>query len=187
MSEQLELIGAKLRHLARMAGYLAYSLEQVSQVLAQEDWSVLGPDQHESLAAFRVRYSEFQEHLGKAMRAVAIFEEQPVERFGSVLAFMERLGVVDSADRWYELRDLRNAVNHEYEEDGDRLRELFGLMQAGVPALFRCFDALRGFCDKAYRSNVPNAQTRAAMDEARAKMNESTPRFASGDTTGSGF
>ena len=40
-------------------------------MLAQEDWSVLGPDQHESLAAFRVRHSEFQEHLGKAMRAVA--------------------------------------------------------------------------------------------------------------------
>ena len=63
-----------------MSGYLAYSLEQVRHALAQTDWSALAPEQHESLAAFRVRFSEFQEHLGKAMRAVATLEEQPVER-----------------------------------------------------------------------------------------------------------
>ena len=49
------------------------------------------------LAAFRVRFSEFQEHLGKAMRAIAIEEEVEVERFGSVLAFMENSGCLS---RW---------------------------------------------------------------------------------------
>ena len=87
------------------------------------NWRALSLEQHETLAAFRVRFSEFQEHLGKTMRAVAIEEEIEVERFGSVLAFMEKLGVLESTERWKIIRELRNAVNHEYEEDADRLTQ----------------------------------------------------------------
>ena len=68
------------------------------------------------LAAFRVRLSEFQEHLGKTMRAIAIEEEENSEPFGAVLAFMEKLGILDSAEHWKLIRELRNSVNHEYEE-----------------------------------------------------------------------
>ena len=74
-----------------MREYLAYSLGQVQKVLLLKDWKALRPEQHETMAAFRVRFCEFQEHLGKTMRAVAIEEEQDVERFGAVLTFMERL------------------------------------------------------------------------------------------------
>ena len=98
MTAQLELIRIKLEHLSRMRGYLQYSLSEVEPVLLLKDWASLPPDQHESLATFRVRFSEFQEHLGKTMRSVAIEEEQDVERFGPVLAYMERLEVIDSAD-----------------------------------------------------------------------------------------
>ena len=70
MTEHLLLIQTKLQHLARMREYLAYSLSQVEKLLPLDDWAALAPDQHESLAAFRVRFSEFQEHLGKTMRAV---------------------------------------------------------------------------------------------------------------------
>ena len=66
MTDQLKLIRIKLEHLSRMREYLQYSLSQVEPVLLLKDWSALTPDQHESSAAFRVRFSEFQEHLGKA-------------------------------------------------------------------------------------------------------------------------
>ncbi len=150
MTDHLKLIRVKLAHLLRMREYLAYSLAQVQSVLPLEDWTALSPDQHESLAAFRVRFSEFQEHLGKAMRAVAIEEEQEVERFGSVLAFMERLQVIDSADHWKLIRELRNAVNHEYEDDGTRLAKFFELMTQEAPALFGYFDHLQAHCASAY-------------------------------------
>jgi hypothetical protein len=67
-----------------------------------------------------------------------------------VLAFMERLRVLDSAERWHELRALRNAVNCEYEEDSARLRELFDLLQAGTPVLLGYYESLRQFCADAY-------------------------------------
>lgn len=104
-----------------MREYPAYSISQVEKVKPLNDWAASGPEHHESMAAFRVRFGEFREHLGKTMRAVAIEEEQDVERFGAVLAFMERLRVLDSTDHWKVMRELRNAGNHHYENDAERL------------------------------------------------------------------
>ena len=150
MTDHLNLIRVKLQHLSRMREYLAYSLAQVESVLTLKSWAALSPGQHESLAAFRVRFSEFQEQLGKTMRAIAIEDEQEVERFGSVLAFMERLKLIDSADHWKLIRELRNAVNHEYEDDAPRLAEFFELMTREVPALFDFFNRLQVHCASAY-------------------------------------
>lgn len=74
MTDQLNLIRIKLQHLSRMREYRAYSLRQVGPVLKLKDWGAFSPDQHESLAAFRVRFGESQDYLGKAMRAVSIEE-----------------------------------------------------------------------------------------------------------------
>lgn len=150
MIENLKLIRTRLDHLTRMREYLAYSLSQVEAILQLGAWEALSPDQHESLAAFRVRFSEFQEHLGKTMRSVAIEEEQDVERFGAVLAFMERLRVIDSVEQWKLIRELRNAVNHEYEDDAARLAEFFELMAKETPTLFDYFDRLKSHCTKEY-------------------------------------
>jgi len=113
VTEHLQLISRQLHHLGRMERYLRYSYERVQPIVAALNWSLLSPEQHESLAAFRVRFSEFQEYLGKAMRAVAIEEEVEVERFGAALAFMEKMAILDSAEHWKLLCELRNAVKHE--------------------------------------------------------------------------
>jgi hypothetical protein len=150
VSEHQALIRKKLDHLARMREYLAYSLGQIQQLLPVQDWSGLLPDQHESLAAFRVRFSEFQEHMGKTMKAVALEEEKPAEPFTAVLLYMEKLGCLDSVERWKEIRELRNAVNHEYEDDPKTLHAFFEAMLACAPELLRWHDQLQAFCHKTY-------------------------------------
>ena len=37
------------------------------------------------------------------------------------LWFMEKLAIIETTERWKLIRELRNAVNHEYEEDAERL------------------------------------------------------------------
>ena len=150
MTEHLRLIARQLTHLQRMREYLAYSTQRAQRILPITNWRALSLEQHESLAAFRVRFSEFQEHLGKTMRAVAIEEEVEAERFGSVLAFMEKLGVLESAERWKLIRELRNAVNHEYEENADRLTQFFTEIVKATPELFGGHQRLLDFCAKAY-------------------------------------
>ncbi len=150
MSEHIALIWKKLDHMSRMREYLVYSLEQISKLLPVEDWARLQPDQHESLAAFRVRFSEFQEHMGKTMKAIALEEEKPSEPFTAVLLYMEKLGCLDSVDRWKEIRELRNAVNHEYEDDPQTLHDFFVAMLASAPELLRWHGLLLDFCSKTY-------------------------------------
>ena len=151
MTEHLRLIGKQLFHLQRMREYLAHSVQRCEGLFPIANWRPISLEQHEMLAAFRVRFSEFQEHLGKTMRAVAIEEEIDVERFGSVLAFMEKLGVLESVEQWKIIRELRNAVNHEYEEDAGRLTQFFMEMISATPELFVSHQKLQDFCFEAYR------------------------------------
>ena len=150
MTENLQIIQTKLVHLERMQANLRYSVSQVAKILPLQDWTLLTPDQHESLAAFRVRFSEFQEHIGKTMRAVAVEEEQDLERFCAVLAFMERLEVLDTVAHWKAIRELHNAVNHDYADDSIRLAEFFDLLMAEVPVLFGYLSRLKEFCARNY-------------------------------------
>ncbi|XSG85102.1 MAG: hypothetical protein ACPW60_15460 [Methylohalobius sp. ZOD2] len=113
-------------------------------------WDKLTPRQHESLAAFRIRFSEFQEHLSKLLRAIAIEEEQKVDPYTAVLLYMEKLSIIESAERWKEIRELRNAVNHEYEENPARLAEFFLELTRAVPELFAWHDAVIQFCHENY-------------------------------------
>lgn len=150
MSDHLALIWKKLDHLARMREYLMYSLEQTRKLLPIDNWANLSPDHHESLAAFRVRFSEYQEHMGKTMKAIALEEEKPSEPFTAVLLYMEKLGCLDSAERWKEIRELRNAANQEYEDDPQTLHEFFDAMLASAPELLRWHDLLLAFCQRTY-------------------------------------
>ncbi len=150
MTDHLALLRKKLDHLERMREYLLYSLEQVRTIVAVSDWTHLGPEQHESLAAYRVRFSEFQEHIGKAMKAIAVEEEKPSEPFTAVLLYMEKIGCLESVDQWKEIRELRNAVNHEYEDDPAALRTFFSCMLDRSPDLLRWHDLLVQFCSETY-------------------------------------
>jgi hypothetical protein len=60
------------------------------------------------------------------------------------------LGVLESAERWKLIRELRNAVNHEYEEDADRLTQFFTEIVKATPELFGDHQRLLDFCAKAY-------------------------------------
>lgn len=151
MNMHIQLIWKKIEHLQRMRSYLTYSVEQVMPLIPINVWDQLTPENHETLAAFRVRFSEFQEHLGKTMKAIAIEEEQPAEPFGAVLLYMEKLGILQSVEQWKVMRELRNAVNHEYEENKDRLSGFFVELSRVAPELFATHDRLVAFCESNYR------------------------------------
>lgn len=150
MTEHLRLLAKQLTHLEQMRKYLEYSEQRVQRILPITNWQDLSFEQHETLAAFRVRFSEFQEHLGKSMRAIAIEEEVKAERFGAVLAFMEKLGLIETTERWKLIRELRNAINHEYEEDAERLAQFFWETLQATPELFDYFQRLLTFCADTY-------------------------------------
>lgn len=155
MTENLKLIGKKLERLARMRAYLDYSTRKMLGPLATmraHGLAALTAEEHETIAAFRARLSDLQEHLGKTMRSVAIEEEVDVDRFGSVLAFMEKMGVLDDIEVWKLIRELRNDVHHQYEDDPEILYQFFNSMVKNAPVLLDCHDRLRSFVQRTYGS-----------------------------------
>ena len=157
MSENLKLIGKKLEHLARMRTYLDYSTRKMQGLLEKiqgKGLDALTPDEHETIAAFRTRLADFQEHLGKTMRSVAIEEEVNVDRFGSVLAFMEKMGILDDSGLWKVIRELRNDVHHEYENDPKILFQFFNNLVRHVPVLLGIHDRLMVFVERTYGSSL---------------------------------
>ncbi|OGS91601.1 MAG: hypothetical protein A2061_10115 [Gallionellales bacterium GWA2_59_43] len=103
-------------------------------------------DESEILAAFRMRFSEYQEHLGKLLRAIAQEEEVEITGFSDVLAFAEKAEIVANADDWKKARDVRNQINHEYEENERILTPLIAEMANCVPTLFAIHDKAATYC-----------------------------------------
>jgi hypothetical protein len=69
---------------------------------------------------------------------------------------MEKLGILDTVERWKVIRELRNAVNHEYEENEQRLAEFFLALTEAAPELYTWFERTIVFCQSSYP--VPNSQ-----------------------------
>jgi len=147
MSLHLELIAGKLRHLRRMRQYLAHSHNNlISRGIVGKPISALTLTESEVLAAFRMRFSEFQEHLGKLLRAIAQEEEVEITGFSDVLAFAEKADILVSADDWKKARDVRNQINHEYEENEQVLAPLIAEMANCVTTLFSIHDRATAYC-----------------------------------------
>lgn len=132
MTDHQQFIHRRLEHQDRMAGYLEWSLNQVKAFVPIKDWTACT-----------------QEHTGKSMRAIAI-EEEHYEPFGAALAFMEKLGVLDSMAHWKLIREPRNAVNLEYGDNPARLSEFFRLLTEEAPMLLGYAKRLKDCCCKNY-------------------------------------
>jgi hypothetical protein len=63
---------------------------------------------------------------------------------------MEKLSIIDSAQAWKELRELRNAINHEYEENPQRLSRFFSELVHATPTLMDWHQRLADFCQRNY-------------------------------------
>lgn len=147
MTPHRELIAGKLRHMRRMREYLAHSHGNLlTHGIVGKPVGSLTLQESEILAAFRMRFSEFQEHLGKLLRAIAQEEEVEITGFSDVLAFAEKAEILASAEDWKKARDVRNQINHEYEENERVLAPLIAEMANCVPALFLIHDRAAIYC-----------------------------------------
>lgn len=150
-AELIEALHEKLAQLQKMRRHLAYSHDKILswwQLDAGfEGWN---EDQLESLAAFKGRFAEFQDHLASAMKLIATIEEEDTRRFTYVLNYMVQLGVLDNMDEWTTVRSLRNAATHDYSEsEGTKAKHFHSLLQH-AHYLYETLDSLVRFATTAY-------------------------------------
>lgn len=155
MSENLSILQKKLESLLRMRADVQHSIGKMGGPLAtikQGDISILTLDERETISAFTTRFATYQEQMGKAMKSVAIEEESATSPFGAVLALMEKLSILDDLEKWKVVRELRNSVNHEYEDDANELHQILSSMVESAPWLFAIHERLFAFVKENYQS-----------------------------------
>ena len=80
------------------------------------------PQNSEMLDAFVARFSRLQDTIGDKLLPAIL--KLNLEQVGSQLDNLfraEKLGWIDSADQWIELRGLRNSLVHEYMTSPEKL------------------------------------------------------------------
>ncbi len=75
--------------------------------------------------------------MGAAMRHAAMLMSEPTDSFLKVLAFYEKIGVIDSVSSWQLCRTARNLAAHDYETEYAEIAEHFNTLHDLQPMLYK--------------------------------------------------
>ena len=67
------------------------------------------------------------------------------DRVPDLLNLMEKRGIIESATDWGKMRELRNAIAHEYWDNEQERDELFGRVAVYSRALLRVLERLGAY------------------------------------------
>ena len=130
--DQQFILAQLIRVTAKEVRYLKRTADRLRSLDIDIFWveSIESNDEHsEMLDAFVSRYGRLQDTLGDKLLPAIL--RASLEKTGAQLENLlraEKLGWIDSAQAWIELRELRNRLVHEYIESADDL--LSALQQA---------------------------------------------------------
>jgi len=130
--DQQFILAQLIRVTAKEVRYLKRTADRLRSLDIDIFWveSIESNDEHsEMLDAFVLRYGRLQDTLGDKLLPAIL--RASLEKTGAQLDNLlraEKLGWIDSAQAWIELRELRNRLVHEYIESADDL--LSALQQA---------------------------------------------------------
>ena len=141
----------KLNQLQRMRRHLAYSHDKVTRWWRVDtDFDVWNEDQLESLAAFKGRFAEFQDHLAAAMKLIANIEGEDARLFTYVLNYMVQLEIIADMNDWQAVRGLRNAATHDYSESEAAKAKHFDSLLQHTNYLYETAEGLARFVAGTY-------------------------------------
>lgn len=127
LPEHAEVASLTLELVEREAEHLAYTHSRIFAQPISLDWVerlAQEPEDAERVDAFVARFSRLQDTLGEKLipRFAALFGENP-KTLLDTLSYAERLGWVESAEKFIAARRLRNRLVHEYMTDPGLFRE----------------------------------------------------------------
>ena len=112
---------------------IEYALIKLKQFmpLTVDSYKTLNDEQIESLDQFLFRFSKLQDAIDQRLfSGVLEILEEPVKdtSFLDRLNRLEQLRIIDSKEQWLNLRNMRNNLAHEYEDDPKGMSEALNLI-----------------------------------------------------------
>jgi hypothetical protein len=101
--------------------------------------SAIRPEQRRLLDQIAYRFGRLQDSLGeKLLPGLLVLAQEPIApeaTFAEKLQRLERLGAVDSANDWKLLREMRNALAHDYPDAPELQAAWLNRLVASIPIL----------------------------------------------------
>lgn len=119
LSWLLSLSEKEARHLQRTSARITALKPDLEWIRSLEE----NEAHSEMLEAFVSRYSRLQDTIGNILSSLLEAALEPSGTQLDNLSRAEKLGWVDSVERWIALRELRNRLVHEYREPPEDLLE----------------------------------------------------------------
>ncbi len=120
------------------------------QPINEQVYSNLSIEQAAFVDQYIFRFAKLQDLIGdKLFRLLLIVSYENIDRltFKDILNKIEKLGIIESAEQWIEIRETRNDVSHEYpvisEEAIASLNNLFRLKPILERIFQNCLQCIR--------------------------------------------
>jgi len=115
MNDQIKLqLIANSELLVKSASYLEYSLNNCNKIGIKEAYSMPELCEFESLSGRFARSSDI--YTQKVLKSIFIYLQEDVTLFIDRCHLAEKLGLIDSAEELFSIRQLRNQIAHEYSQ-----------------------------------------------------------------------
>jgi hypothetical protein len=138
------LLEESRRHLGDLIEACQRCAWHLNATAARVEWPLTAPKLSERqidlglfepLAAINERFAKLQDLLGTTMRHLCELCGERADTFLRVLAFFEKVGVIESAEAWHACRSLRDRAAHGYGTDFEITAGRFNALHEQIPDL----------------------------------------------------
>ena len=124
----------------------AYGKIQPKLPLTLALYSQLTDEDIEHIDQFIFRFSKLQDAIGQRFfKAMLTFLEEDVEGvpFIDILNKLEKFQLIESADQWKQLREIRNTIAHEYDDSPELMVQVLNSVFDARIELFAIYENLK--------------------------------------------
>ncbi|MCF6266933.1 MAG: nucleotidyltransferase domain-containing protein [Desulfuromusa sp.] len=94
--------------------------------LSVEQYKNLSKDEVQDIDQYLFRFAKLQDTLGDKLFRLILKEYEPSEElfpFIDMLNKLEKLGFINSAKEWMNLRKIRNEISHQYDDEPEEMTQ----------------------------------------------------------------
>ena len=118
-------------HLKRLEIACDELAKRYSFPLSFEDYTLLVEDIQDLAFSDQIiyRFAELQDSMGaKIFKSLLLYQGENVDKpFLDILNQLEKMDIID-VEEWFEIRDLRNEISHDYENNEQKAIEILNMI-----------------------------------------------------------
>ena len=119
--------------------------------LSAPRYGKLSDDEIEAIDQYLFRFAKLQDTLGKQVFKMIVSEyDDTVDdlTFLDVLNRLEKIGVLEDVNIWKKLRDVRNDISHQYDDEPEEMAEALNNIFSYKTELIAIFDKIEIFVNR---------------------------------------